>query len=117
MTEPGRPILRPDTLDGNTGSRLSDVRLVSHLGLGSVARVLPSVVYRMLRQMEADGWVSSTWDKDGSQGPPRRVYILSQSGEEVLVSWIEELKKVNEKITRLLKRSELDLRKGGKSDA
>lgn len=77
----------------------------------------PSVVYRMLRQMEAGGWVSSTWDKDGSQGPPRRVYILSQSGEEVLVSWIDELKKVNETITSLLKRSELDLRKGGKSDA
>jgi len=77
----------------------------------------PSVVYRILRQMELDGWVTSNWDKDETQGPPRRVYILSQLGEEVLGDWVEELKKVNERITRLLKNSELNSQKGGSSNA
>jgi DNA-binding PadR family transcriptional regulator len=67
--------------------------------------------------MELDGWVTSTWDMDQTQGPPRRVYVLSQLGEEVLRDWIKELKKVNERITRLLKNSELKSQKGGKSNA
>ena len=67
--------------------------------------------------MELDGWVTSNWDKDETQGPPRRVYILSQLGEEVLGDWVEELKKVNERITRLLKNSELNSQKGGSSNA
>ena len=77
----------------------------------------PSIVYRILRQMELDGWVTSVWDKEQSQGPPRRVYRLSQLGEEVLRDWIEELKKVDKRITRLLKASELNPKKGGNSDA
>jgi DNA-binding PadR family transcriptional regulator len=77
----------------------------------------PSVVYRILRQMELDGWVTSTWDKDQTQGPPRRVYILSLLGEKILRDWIEELIKVNERITRLLDNSELKSQKGGNSNA
>ncbi|MEJ5199561.1 MAG: helix-turn-helix transcriptional regulator, partial [Anaerolineae bacterium] len=34
-----------------------------------------SVVYRILREMEGEGWVSSQWDTAGS-GPPRRVYSV-----------------------------------------
>jgi poly-beta-hydroxybutyrate-responsive repressor len=77
----------------------------------------PSVVYRTLRQMELDGWVTSTWDKDQTQGPPRRVYVLSQLGEEILANWIDELREVNERITRLLKNSELNPKKGDISNA
>jgi DNA-binding PadR family transcriptional regulator len=77
----------------------------------------PSIVYRILRQMELDGWVTSMWDKDQSQGPPRRIYSLSQLGEEALDDWIEELKKVDERIKRWLKASELSPKKGGNSNA
>jgi DNA-binding PadR family transcriptional regulator len=77
----------------------------------------PSVVYRILRQMELDGWVTSSWDKDQTQGPPRRVYSLSQIGEEALGDWIEELRKLNERLTRLLKISEQNSQKGGSSNA
>jgi DNA-binding PadR family transcriptional regulator len=67
--------------------------------------------------MERDGWVTSRWDKDQSQGPPRRVYNLTRLGQEMLRDWIEELKKVDERISRLLKASELSPKKGGNSDA
>lgn len=77
----------------------------------------PSIVYRVLRQMELDGWVTSSWDRDRTQGPPRRVYMLSQLGEEVLDEWIEELRNVNEKTGRLLENIELTKMEGGSSDA
>ena len=40
-------------------------------GLGDLN---PSAVYRVLRDMEAKEWVTSTWDEEQTQGPPRRVY-------------------------------------------
>ena len=51
----------------------------------------PTVVYRALRQMEDKGWVTSTWDKDETQGPPRRVYAIIPSGQEVLRCCIDQL--------------------------
>ncbi len=40
-----------------------------------------SVVYRVLREMEESGWVSSCWDTAGS-GPPRRVYTVTADGSD-----------------------------------
>ena len=50
----------------------------------------PSMLYRVLREMEDLGWVSSTWDERQTQGPPRRIYTLSPLGDEVLAEWKEE---------------------------
>ena len=44
-------------------------------------------MYRMLRQLEASGFVSSTWDT-GESGPARRVYSLTAAGEAFLKSWM-----------------------------
>ena len=41
----------------------------------------PSKVYRTLRMMEDDLWIISDWDADETQGPPRRVYRLTDEGE------------------------------------
>lgn len=62
----------------------------------------PSLVYRALREMEHEGWIQSRWDEE-SQGPPRRVYILDELGEEHLVAWIEELRRTQSEIDRLLR--------------
>lgn len=57
-------------------------------GLGELN---PSAVYRALRDMEARGWVTSTWDEEQTQGPPRRVYRLTALGDEVLSWWTQDL--------------------------
>ncbi len=43
-------------------------------------------VYRALRQLERDGYISSWWDpKD--QGPARRIYTLTEEGHQALTLW------------------------------
>jgi len=64
-------------------------------------RVDPSLVYRALRDMEADGWIDSDWDAD-SQGPQRRVYRLLPDGEQYLAEWIADLRKTRAEIDRLI---------------
>jgi PadR family transcriptional regulator PadR len=49
-----------------------------------------SVVYRVLREMEEQGLVTSTWDTKGP-GPPRRVYQLTAQGDQHLARWVADL--------------------------
>lgn len=60
-----------------------------------------SVVYRILREMEEAGWVSSQWDTAGS-GPPRRVYSVTPDGEEYLAAWINDLRCTRDEIDRFI---------------
>jgi PadR family transcriptional regulator PadR len=57
-------------------------------GLGEVD---PSLVYRMLRQMEASGLIVSQWDVEASSGAPRRVYRLTEQGDRRLSAWVDDL--------------------------
>jgi PadR family transcriptional regulator, regulatory protein PadR len=50
----------------------------------------PGPLYRMLRQMEKDGLVKSSWDTSG-QGPARRVYSITEAGEAYLKLWAGSL--------------------------
>lgn len=68
-------------------------------GLGNLN---PSVVYRVLRDMEDRGWVSSTWDEEASQGPPRRVYQITAQGDEMLALWAQDLEEARSRIDHLL---------------
>ena len=58
------------------------------------APVDPSVVYRALREMEAQGLVTSDWDTEGS-GPPRRVYQLTAQGNEHLARCVAALREMD----------------------
>ena len=60
-----------------------------------------SVVYRILREMEDAGWVSSQWDTAGS-GPPRRVYTVTVDGEEYLAAWINDLRCTRDEIDQFI---------------
>ncbi len=60
-----------------------------------------SIVYRVLREMEQAGWVTSTWDTTGS-GPPRRVYQVTPEGEEYLRWWIADLRQTRDEIDRFI---------------
>ncbi len=46
----------------------------------------PATVYRALRQLERDGYVTSWWDAR-KQGPARRIYTLTETGNDVLKVW------------------------------
>ncbi len=61
----------------------------------------PSIVYRLLREMEQNGWVVSAWDTTGS-GPPRRIYRVTADGEEYLRWWIADLEQTRAEIDRFL---------------
>lgn len=59
-------------------------------------------VYRALRDMEDEGWVSSNWDTEETQGPARRVYSLTQLGDQLLNTCILDLRKVRTQIDTLI---------------
>jgi len=46
----------------------------------------PGTVYRALRQLERDGYISSWWDPK-EQGPARRIYTLTDGGRDALGVW------------------------------
>ena len=72
--------------------------LLSELeGLG-LTTVHPSVVYRILRELEGLAWIESSWDTSQTQGPPRKVYTLTPGGESALQNWQVELTKVRKLI-------------------
>ena len=78
--------------------------LLDQLGEFGLAEIDPSVVYRALRDMEEKGWVTSTWDEQQTQGPPRRVYYLTPEGHEVLGWWVQDLEETRRIIDRFLDR-------------
>jgi DNA-binding PadR family transcriptional regulator len=59
-----------------------------------------SIIYRALRNLEAEGLVSDTWE-DNSLGPQRRVYTITPQGEEALAAWIENLRQRRKEIEAL----------------
>jgi len=61
-----------------------------------------SAVYRALRGMEEKGWVASSWDEEQTQGPPRRVYRLTELGDEVLRWWTRDLHETRGMIDHIL---------------
>jgi DNA-binding PadR family transcriptional regulator len=59
-----------------------------------------SIIYRALRDMQANNLVSDSWD-DNSLGPQRRVYTITPQGEQALAGWIENLRQRRKEIEAL----------------
>lgn len=74
-------------------------------GLGefgfNLDRLDPSLVYRALREMEAASLVTSEWG-DESLGPQRRVYQITEDGEQALAQWVADLRRTRQEIDHLL---------------
>lgn len=69
------------------------------IGLGTIN---PSVIYRILREYEEVGLVQSDWDTKETQGPPRRVYALTESGKAALQRASLSLVETAERIRKIL---------------
>jgi PadR family transcriptional regulator PadR len=76
--------------------------LIEQLQEFGVEEVHPSVVYRALRDMEDREWVASTWDTEETQGPPRRVYQLTTTGDQVLSAYMQDLKRTHRELGNLI---------------
>ena len=66
----------------------------------------PGMLYRPLRQFEAAGLVSSTWDEAG-RGPARRVYRLTEAGRDYLAWWSTDIRQTRARLDRFLVEYEL----------
>jgi poly-beta-hydroxybutyrate-responsive repressor len=82
---------------------------LEEFGLGDTN---PSVVYRALRDMEEKEWVTSTWEEEETQGPPRRVYRLATLGDEVLSWWTKDLQETRAMIDHILKTYQRHMEEG-----
>jgi len=60
-----------------------------------------AAVYRCLRQMECQGLVTSQWELAES-GPPRRLYLLTEEGEERLQVWAGALERLADGLGRFV---------------
>jgi poly-beta-hydroxybutyrate-responsive repressor len=76
--------------------------LIERLDQFGLDDVNSSAVYRALRDMEERGWVTSKWEEEETQGPPRRVYRLTSLGDEVLSWWTRDLEETRGLIDRML---------------
>lgn len=61
-----------------------------------------ATLYRTLRQLEDDGMVLSEWE-EGSQGPKKRVYRLTEDGLILLENWAGVIRQNRDRLTRFLK--------------
>ncbi len=62
------------------------------------------MVYRTLRECEAEGLVETQWGLD--EGPPRREYRLTASGHGVLEEWVEVMTERRRLIKAFLSRAQ-----------
>lgn len=58
-------------------------------------------VYRLLKSMEKNGHVTSTWQR-GASGPAKRRYTLTEDGRECLARWITTLRNYRDAVADLI---------------
>lgn len=100
-------MLEPALLVLLSQGNLHGYTLLDRLDTLGLTSLQPSMVYRVLREMEEAGWVSSIWDREQTQGPPRRVYSLTEEGYSALQEWKIHLEQTQGLILRLLEQMQI----------
>lgn len=67
------------------------------------ATIEGAALYRTLRTLEANGYVSSSWD--AGAGPARRNYSLTRSGKTHLREWVDLLTALGRAMTEFARES------------
>ena len=73
------------------------LKLLSEQGL----EIDQGTLYPLLRRLESQGLLSSDWNTEGSR--PRRYYVISPKGQELLPRLEEEWNKIVSMMERMLK--------------
>ena len=68
------------------------------------AQIERAVLYRTLRRLQQNGYVSSNW-RVGEAGPARKVYRLTRAGKRHLREWAQVLTKVAVSMDRFVGRA------------
>ena len=100
----GRNLMRPTLLLLMMEGPAHGYDLTERMGKYGIFDIDPSLIYRALRGMEEDGLITSTWDEQKTQGPPRRVYTLSQEGRDALAYYVDDLSTTRDRIDQLISR-------------
>jgi len=95
-------LVEPALLAFLQGENLHGYALLDKLNLLGLGSINPSMIYRILRDYEDLGLVESDWDKSSTQGPPRRVYALTDDGQIVLNRAAVSLKETADRIKSIL---------------
>ncbi len=69
------------------------------------ARVDLGNLYRLLRSLESEGLVQSSWRPD-LPGPLKRTYEITDEGVDLLAAWVESLRASQARVASLLSRYE-----------
>jgi len=67
------------------------------------AEIERAALYRTLRRLEENAYVTSEWDV-AEPGPARRVYSLTKQGEKHLQEWAEVLSNVASSMSKFVRR-------------
>ena len=62
--------------------------IMQHLNQMGFSEVDHPTLYKELRRLENEGYVASEW-QTGDSGPAKRVYSITDAGEELLLGWTE----------------------------
>ena len=73
------------------------LKLISEQGL----ELDQGTLYPLLRRLESQGLLSSDWNTEGPR--PRRYYVISPEGQEVLPRFKEEWNRIVSMMERMLK--------------
>lgn len=76
----------------------------------------PAAIYRVLRDLEAQGCVESTWDVEGP-GPARRVYRITERGRDRLVQWVTAIERRARRMLEFVERYRASSAGGGTPSA
>jgi len=77
------------------------IRRLSDYGFRRAAEE-PGVVYKVLRSLEDQGCILSTWATQES-GPARRYYEITTGGRQLLARRVTQLRRFQDRVNRLLR--------------
>jgi PadR family transcriptional regulator len=75
--------------------------LIERLGQEGSASPDPGNFYRMMRSLEEEGFVCSTWDTQNT-GPARRIYELTDQGLDFLHAWTVTIEQTRQSLDRFM---------------
>lgn len=73
-------------------SSMHGYQITQTLSIFGLATFDPATVYRTLRRLEKEDLINSGW-QTGDYGPAKRVYSLTDGGEEFLRTWAGAMEK------------------------